>query len=126
MFEKRPDVLYVCLCSEESRGRTANVNVHVPLRIDDGGYLALARDALKKWIRAFAPEIIFWNWGYDGTVGEYGDMGLTHQLHAQLALEIKKTAEAICNGRLIVILCGGSRRDLARLIIPSIIAVLAD
>ena len=126
LFEKRHDVLYVCLCSGESRVNNENINVHVPSRIDDGGYLALVKDALKKWVRAFAPEIIFWNWGYDGTVGEYGDMGLTHQLHAQLAMEIKKTAEAICNGRLIVILCGGSRRDLARLIIPSIIAVLAD
>ena len=90
LFNNRPEVLYVCLCSGESRQSTANVNVHVPSRIDDDGYFALARDALKKWVRAFTPEIIFWNWGYDGTVGEYGDIGLTHQLHVQLALEIKK------------------------------------
>ena len=100
--------------------------MHIPSRIDDDGYLGLAKDALKKWVRAFTPEIIFWNWGYDGTVGAYGDIGLTPELHALLALEIKKVAEEICSGRLIVVLCGGSRRDLARLIIPSMIATLAD
>ena len=126
LFEENPGVLYICLCSGESQERTSNVNVHVPSRIDDDGYLALVKDALKKWVKAFTPEIIFWNWGYDGTVGEYGDIGLTPELHALLASEIKKMAEEICSGRLIVVLCGGSRRDLARLIIPSMIAILAD
>jgi acetoin utilization deacetylase AcuC-like enzyme len=56
--------------------------VHIPSRIDDDGYLGLAKDALKKWVRAFTPEIIFWNWGYDGTVRAYGDIGLTPELHA--------------------------------------------
>jgi len=126
LFEDSPGILYICLCSGESQERTSNVNVHVPSRIDDDDYLALAKDALKKWVRPFIPEIIFWNWGYDGTVGEYGDIGLTPELHTLLASEIKKLAGEICSGRLIVVLCGGSRRDLARLTIPSIIATLAD
>lgn len=126
LFEDSPGVLYMCLCSGKSQERTSNVNVHVPSRIDDDGYLSLANDALNKWVRAFKPEIIFWNWGYDGTVGEYGDIGLTPELHPLLASEIKKMADEICSGRLIVVLCGGSRRDLARLIIPSMIATLAD
>ena len=75
---------------------------------------------------AFDPEAIFWNWGYDGTIGEYGDMGLTAQLHVQLASQIKSFAAEGCNGRLVVILCGGSRRDLATLIIPRIVEVLAS
>ena len=126
LFEDNTGVLYICLCSGESQERTSNINVHVSSRIDDDSYLGLAKDALKKWVRAFTPEIIFWNWGYDGTVGAYGDIGLTPELHALLALEIKKVAEEICSGRLIVVLCGGSRRDLVRLIIPSMIATLAD
>jgi len=35
-------------------------------------------------------------------------------------------ADQVLKGRLIVVLCGGSRRDLARYLIPEIIAVLAE
>ena len=73
----------------------------------------------------FLPEIIFWNWGYDGTTGEYGDIGLTPGLHLQMARGIKELAGEICNGRLIVVLCGGSRRDLASSLIPRILEILA-
>lgn len=48
LFNNRPEVLYVCLRSGEPRECTANVNLHVSSRIDDDGYSALARDALKK------------------------------------------------------------------------------
>ena len=48
LFNNRAEVLYVCLCSGESRECTANIGVYVPSRIDDDGYLALASDVLKK------------------------------------------------------------------------------
>jgi len=47
-------------------------------------------------------------------------------VHARLALELKRLAAEVCNGRLIVVLCGGSRRDLASMIIPGVVEVLAD
>ena len=125
LFEGRADVLYLCLCSGESLESNGNVNVRVPAGVDDDGYLSLAVDALNRWVVPFRPEILFWNWGYDGTRGEYGDLGLSPQLHGRLAREIKKTAEAVCAGRLVVVLCGGSRRDLATLIIPTVIEALA-
>jgi len=76
-------------------------------------------------IEGFRPEALFWNWGYDGTKGEYGDVGLTPDFHVLLAKELKAAAEKISQGRLIVVLCGGSRRDLARALIPRITDVLA-
>ena len=84
------------------------------------------KNAFEKWVKVFDPEIIVWNWGYDGTIGEYGDTGLTPELHVQLALEIKKMAEDVCNGRLVVVLCGGSQRRLASFLIPRVIEVLLD
>jgi acetoin utilization deacetylase AcuC-like enzyme len=102
------------------------VNIHVPTQIDDHGYLALARDALEKWLKGFLPEIIFWNWGYDGTSGEYGDIGLSPGFHLRMAREIDKLAGEICDGRLVVVLCGGSRRDLASFLIPRILEILAS
>jgi acetoin utilization deacetylase AcuC-like enzyme len=126
LFENDPDVLYVCLCTGPAEIQNCNINIHVPSATDDAAYLSLVSDALQKQIRVFHPEILFWNWGYDGTAGEYGDMGLTAQVHARLALEIKRQADELCNGRLVVVLCGGSRRDLAATIIPGVVEVLAN
>jgi acetoin utilization deacetylase AcuC-like enzyme len=77
-------------------------------------------------VKTFCPEILFWNWGYDGTQGEYGDIGLTPEVHILLARELKKIADEVSHGRFIIVLCGGSRRDLARYLIPKMIEVLAE
>lgn len=126
LFKEDLDVLYLCLCNGPFGRENGNVNIHIPLRTRDEVYLTIARHAFERWIKPFCPEIIFWNWGYDGTKGEYGDIGLTPELHMQLASEIRKVAEEFSDGRLIVILCGGSRRDLASLIIPKVIEALID
>lgn len=124
LFESNPTVLYICFCSGSSQERNHNVNIHVPFRVRDSGYLALARDTFLRWVKVFQPEIIFWNWGYDGTIGEYGDIGLSPEFHVQMAREIGELAHEVCSGRLIVILCGGSRRDYANVLIPQIIEIL--
>ena len=126
LFEKDPMVAYICLCSGQSRETNHKVDLHVPPRVSDHEYCSIVRNALREWVRPFQPEIIFWNWGYDGTAGEYGDIGLTQGVHLDLARDIKKAALEICDGRLVVVLCGGRRRDYARLLIPGIIEILAD
>ena len=68
------------------------MNIHVPAQIDDDDYLALPQDAFEKWVKAFLTEIISSNWGYDGKIGEYGDMGLTPDLHSRIAMQIKDLA----------------------------------
>jgi acetoin utilization deacetylase AcuC-like enzyme len=124
LFEKDSNILYLCFCSGPNEERNNNVNIHVPYTISDDNYLILVRGALQDYVRAFRPEMIFWNWGYDGTVGEYGDMELTPSFHFHLAKMITKVAWELCKRRLIVVLCGGSRRDLAFLLIPKIIRIL--
>ena len=126
LFQRNREVLYICFCSGSSREENQNVNIHVPLRVDDESYFSLAKETFQKRLKDFRPEVIFWNWGYDGTLGEYGDMGLTPEFHLQMAMEIEKWAYEVCDGKLVVILCGGSRRDLACLLIPGIIRILAD
>jgi acetoin utilization deacetylase AcuC-like enzyme len=125
IFESDSDVLYVCFCSDHSWERNNKVNIQVPSRVSGEGYLRLVRENFVPRVKAFQPEVIFWNWGYDGTRGEYGDMGLESDLHIWLARENRKTAGQVCQGRLIVVLCGGSGRDLACHLIPQVIRVLA-
>lgn len=125
LYENDSKVLYLCFCPDPFEQKNFSVNIEVPLRVTDDGYIRLVCDNLQKRVKDFAPELMFWNWGYDGTVGEYGDIGLTAEVHVRLAFEIKNLAEEICQGRLIVVLCGGHRRDLACSIIPRIIGELA-
>jgi len=126
LFQENSDVLYICFCPDLVPEINRKVNITVPVRINDDEYLKLARVSFERHLRQFQPEIIFWNWGYDGTVGDYGDQGLTPEVHRGLAEEIKKWADELCQGRLVVVLCGGSRRDLARILIPRLIRILAD
>ena len=126
IFEDDPGVLYVCFCSGSSLERKNKVNVQVPWKTDDDEYLSLIKQGFVQRVKAFKPKCVFWNWGYDGTQGAYGDIGLSPDLHQRLARELKTVVDQVCSGRLIVVLCGGSRRDLARRLIPQVIRVLAE
>ena len=57
---------------------------------------------------------------------EYVDKGLTKDCHLEIAKIIKGTADKMCQGRLITILCGGSSHAVATYIIPRIIAHMAE
>jgi acetoin utilization deacetylase AcuC-like enzyme len=124
IFEADPDVLYVCFCSDPNLEKNNKVNIQVPHRVTDEEYLGIVRNNFFR-VMAFQPEILFWNWGYDGTQGDYGDIGLTPHFHILLAKELKEVANKICRGRFIIVLCGGSRRDLARTLIPKLIDVIS-
>ncbi|MDY6881211.1 MAG: hypothetical protein V2J25_09875 [Desulfatiglans sp.] len=126
LFDKRPNVLYICFCAGQTQDTNQNVNIHVPYMIDEATYLSIVEDVFRKRLKSFRPEIVFWNWGYDGTIGEYGDMGLGPEFQISLAEVIKKSSDEVCEGSLVVVLCGGSRRDLAAFLIPRIIRVLAS
>jgi len=126
VFAADPDVLYVCFCGYPYREEMGNVNIHLPGRVKDEEYLNLIREGFFARLKAFRPAILFWNWGYDGTQGEYGDIGLTPDVHILLAGEIKELADDISEGKLVIVLCGGSRRDLAHHLIPRMIEVLAE
>jgi acetoin utilization deacetylase AcuC-like enzyme len=125
IFGTDRDVLYVCFCGNPNWDENNKVDIHIPVGVTDMVYLEMIRRTLSTRLRIFQPEVLFWNWGYDGTRGEYGDIGLTPNFHILLASEIKAAANEICRGRLIVVLCGGSQRNLARYLIPKIIGILS-
>jgi len=120
-----PDTQYICFCTEQIESQSQNINIKLPYKIEDDLFLTLAEASFDQYIKPFNPDILFWNWGYDGTTGDYGDLGLTPAFHQRLAQRIKKLADNVSQGRLVVVLCGGSRRDYAKLLIPQIIQTLA-
>jgi acetoin utilization deacetylase AcuC-like enzyme len=127
IYKDDEDVLYLCLCSSAgSWDEKGNVNISVRDTLSDDEYLARVEEEAVPRIRDFGPELIFWNWGYDGTTGDYGDMGLTPDCHVRLARVFRRGADEVCRGRLIVVLCGGHARETATYAIPRIIRCLAE
>ena len=126
LFKDDEEVLYLCLCCGGFVERKNKVNIPVSYQSSDEEYLRKVEEEFVPRCRRFEPELIFWNWGYDGTLGEYGDMGLTPDCHLKLAEIIKATADEVCQGRLVVILCGGHSRGIANCTIPRIVNCLAE
>ncbi|MFC1939421.1 hypothetical protein ACFLXO_01890 [Chloroflexota bacterium] len=126
IFRQDSNVLHVCFCHQDYSDEHNNVDVRIPYRTTDEEYLSRVRQEFIPRVEAFEPEYIFWEFGYDATQGEYGDKGLTRDCHPKLARIFKETADKVCQGRLITILCGGSGRAVAAYTIPRIIACLAE
>jgi len=126
IFREDKNVLHVCFCSQDYSDENNNVDVAVPYRTDDSDYLQKVEREFVPRALAFQPEVIFWEYGYDATQGEYGDKGLSRDCHPEIAAIIKGVADKVCHGRMIAILCGGSSREVASYTIPRIIRCLAE
>jgi acetoin utilization deacetylase AcuC-like enzyme len=126
IFKKDSSVLHVCFCHQDYSDDCNNVDIMISYNTSDREYLAKVREEFISRAESFRPEYIFWEYGYDATQGEYGDKGLTKNCHVNLAQLIRETADSICQGRLVVVLCGGSGRAVATYTIPRIIRCLSD
>ncbi len=121
-----PEVMHICFCDQDFRDDNNNIDVNIPYITNDEYYLQKVNQIVIPALTAFKPEFIFWEFGYDATKGEYGDKGLTRDIHLEFARIFKTVADMTCQGRLITILCGGSGRALATYIIPRIILHMAE
>ncbi len=125
IFARDDKVLHICFCHQDYADRYNNVDILISFRTTDEEYLLRMKQEFVPRVKAFQPECIFWEYGYDATQGEYGDKGLTPDFHIEAAALIKEVADRVCQGRLITILCGGSSRAVATYTIPRIIGCMA-
>jgi acetoin utilization deacetylase AcuC-like enzyme len=126
IFRRDSGVLHMCFCDQDYSDGYHKMDIEIPRHTSDEEYLAKIKQIFIPKVKAFKPEYIFWEYGYDATRGEYDDKGISRDCHMRLAELIKATADEVCKGRLIAILCGGSTRDVAVYTIPRIIAILAE
>jgi acetoin utilization deacetylase AcuC-like enzyme len=126
IFRRDADVLHVCFCDQDYSDDYNKIDIQIPYHTPDEAYFAKMKQVFIPKAKAFKPEYIFWEYGYDATKGEYGDKGISRDFHMRLADLIKTAADEICKGKLIAILCGGSTRGMATYTIPRIIAILAE
>ena len=119
-------MIHVCLYYQDHRDNYNNIDVKIPYYTSDEDYLARIKQEFVPRAKAFKPDYIFWEFGYDVTQGEYGSKDLTKDCHLKLVEFIKGVADGVCHDRLITILCGGSGRALVTYTIPRIIRCLAE
>lgn len=125
------EVLHVCICGMDYRSADGTkVDVAAPAPAFNGSadqaYLDLVRKVFPHRARQFSPDLVVWYFGFDTHRGDYGDLGLTSEAFLGIADLVEDTAQAVCDGKLLVVLGGGSRTDLATALIPPIIARLAE
>lgn len=131
IFGKDRDFLHVCFCDGDYTSEDGtNIDVDVSdLRgrgaERDRAYLGRVHSAFLPAVERFAPDVLIWYFGFDTHGGDYGSIGLTVECYPQIAALTLQAAEKVCGGRLVVVLGGGSRTDLATSIIPRVIERLA-
>ncbi len=131
LVEADPDVLHVCICGMDYASEDGTkVDLAAPdswtLNVPaDQAYLDLVRTAFPARVDRFRPDLIVWYFGFDTHQGDYGDLGLTSVAFQGIADLVLETAGRTCGGKLLVVLGGGSRTDLATALIPPVIAKLA-
>ncbi len=133
IFKEDPDILHVCLCDRNEISLDGTkVDVEIPeyftsdyFRYSNVEYLRiLQREFIPRALK-FEPDMIFWYFGYDTYIYDYGDVGLTYPCYLRLTEIVKNLSERICHGRLVVVLGGGSIIEVANLVIPMVIGCLA-
>ncbi|MDI6806703.1 MAG: histone deacetylase [Candidatus Aenigmarchaeota archaeon] len=90
LFEDDQETLYTCFCDGRYNSKNNNINITIPFRISDEEYLKKVEEEFVPKAIEHKPELIFWNWGYDGTQGDYGSIGLSQDCHWKLAKLFKE------------------------------------
>lgn len=88
----------------EGEGEGYNVNVPLPPRTGDATYLYALNEVFVPMAEEFKPDIIIANGGSDSHFADMlGNLGLTVKGFFELSQLTRKTAEKLCDGRLVLI-----------------------
>ncbi|MFX1243872.1 MAG: hypothetical protein ACFE8F_02855 [Promethearchaeota archaeon] len=102
-----------------------HVDVPFPGNCSDASFV----DALKRLVPPLAKknqaQVILWNMGHDAHALDYGGFQLSLNAFPAMTEILLTTAEEVCEGRLIVLLSGGSEVIVARHAISGIVRTLA-
>jgi acetoin utilization deacetylase AcuC-like enzyme len=120
------DILHVCICSDNTSDTSGTkVCLDAGWQTTDDAYLSLVRREFMPRVRWFKPNLIWHNFGHDTCQGDYGDRGLTPGFFPRLAEEVNQLAREECGGKYLVLTHGGYLHEVAELVFPNIIEVLA-
>ena len=123
IYYQDPTVLYISLHQDprtiypgtgftwqigEGKGEGYNVNVPLPPGTGDDAYLYALNEVFVPLAEEFRPQIIITNGGSDPHFADsLGSLSLTTAGFFDLANTIRRTAEDVCNGRVITLIGSG-------------------
>ena len=138
LLRNDPDVLHVCCCSMEGESADGTkVDIKAPgsfWGLFGGGgedqnidqtYADVIKNGFYPRVMDFKPDLIIWYFGFDTHKGDYGSLGLSGRCYEQIARFMLELADEATDGRLEVVLAGGSITDIATNVIPPIIDILS-
>jgi len=115
-------VLHFCICS---RNFVSEDGLKIDVSYFDHSYKEAVEIFCEKCAN-FQPELVFWYFGHDTHIGDYGDVGLTVEDYVEMAVKIKRLSEEVSDGKLVVVLGGGSDPEIARISTLAVIRVLLN
>ena len=138
IFEADPSVLFVSLHeaplypgtgapSEVGRGRAAGstVNVALPAGCGDADYARVFEALVLPALRRFAPELILVSAGFDAHASDpLAHMRVTEEGFATMAEDLAAAADALCGGRLVLVLEGGYHLEALRLSVGRVLEAI--
>jgi acetoin utilization deacetylase AcuC-like enzyme len=117
------DVLHICYCGYG--GGDGKTGVCLPHASGDDDFLSRFQAEMPPLIRDFRPELILWFCGLDTHRDSYGTRRLTDHCYPGLCRILARTAEAVCQGRLVVRVGCNAPSRVAASVLPAIVRVLA-
>ncbi len=102
-----------------------HVDVPFPSNSSDGSFVEAVRRLVPPLARQSEAEMILWNMGHDAHALDYGGFNLSLRAFPAMTKILMQTADAVCSGKLVVLLSGGSEIFVAQHAISSIIRSLA-
>jgi acetoin utilization protein AcuC len=119
IYYRDPSVLYISLHQDprtiypgtgfvwqigEGMGEGYNVNVPLPPRTGDATYFYALNEIFVPMAEEFKPDIIIANGGSDSHFADMlGNLGLTVNGFFELSQLIRKTAERVCGGKMVLV-----------------------
>jgi acetoin utilization deacetylase AcuC-like enzyme len=117
------DVLHICYCGYGAGdGKTG---ICLPHASGDDDFLRRFQAEVPPLIRDFRPELILWFCGLDTHRDSYGTRRLTGDCYPGLCRILARTAEVVCQGRLVVRVGCNAPSRVAAAVLPAIVRVLA-
>ncbi len=89
-------------------GEGTTVNIPLPAACGDGEYMTAFREVVVAVVERFAPQLILVSAGYDAHRADHlGGMQVSTDGYARMTSIIKRLADDLCGGRLVLCLEGG-------------------
>ncbi len=132
LFRYDENMLHICFCGggfadDDYQGRVDSpTKLCFPHGYSDEDEIRNVQREVPERIKEFKPELIYWLCGMDTHRDSYGTQALTEKCYAKMAKIIKKTADDVCNGKLIVKTCCNAPPHATRYIVPRLVDCLAE